>query len=85
MYVYVPPPPSRNARDLGGRLADVVRDAKKQNKKLSYLEVTQAMRLAAREVRDELGGMTNRAQLLLVVALLFGICVAGVALALLTR
>jgi hypothetical protein len=84
MYVHIPQA-SRNARKLSEQLVEVVREAKKNNKNLSQMDVGQAFRLTSQAVREELGGMSQRTLLLIAVGILVVTMVAGIAAALLNR
>ena len=84
MYVHIPQA-SKNARKLSERLVEVVREAKKNNKNLSHMDVGQAFRLTSQAVREELGGMSSKTQILILIGILVALMVAGFALALLSR
>ena len=68
---------SKNAQKLSEQLVEVVRAAKESNKNLSYRDVCQATRLTSAKLREELGGMSHRAQNWIVI-LLVGVLVAGI-------
>lgn len=84
MYVHIPQA-SRNAKKLSEQFVQVVREAKKNNKSLNHMDVCQAWRLTSQAVREELGGMSQRTQLLIVIGILVAMMVAGIAFALLNR
>jgi hypothetical protein len=84
MFVHVPQA-SKNAKKLSGQLVEVVREAKKSNKRLNYMDVCQACRLTTQAVREELGGMSQRTQILIVIGVLVATAVAGAAVALFNR
>ena len=86
MYVHIPQQQaSKNAKKLSEQLIDVIRAAKKNDKNLSYVDVCQATRLTSSKLREELGGMSQRTQIWIVIGILVGTMVAGIALALLNR
>jgi hypothetical protein len=84
MYVHVPQP-SRNARKLSEQLVQVVREARKDNKSLSYMDICQACRLASQSVREEMGGMSQRTHILIAFGILAAVVIMGVVVALLKR
>jgi len=84
MYVHVPQA-SKHAKKLSEHLVQVVREAKKNNKNLSHTDLSQAFRLTSQAVREELGGMAQRTQILLVIGILVATMVAGIAVALFSR
>ena len=84
MYVHVPQA-SKNAKKLSEQLVQVVREAKKTNKNLNHMDVSQAFRLTSQTVREELGGMAQRTQILLVIGILVLTMVAGIVIALFNR
>lgn len=84
MYVHVPQA-SKNAKKLSEQLVEVVREAKKSNKNLSHTDVCQAFRLTSQRVREELGGMAQRTQILIAIGVLVATMVAGIVIALLNR
>jgi hypothetical protein len=75
----VPPTPSPRAEELGQRLAETIEGYRRQNPDLSGLDVRQALRLAAARAGDL--GAPPRA----LIALIAGLAVAGLALALATE
>jgi hypothetical protein len=87
MYVHIPhqQQASKNAKKLSEQLVEVIRAAKKSNKKLSYVDVCQATRLTSFKLREELGGMAQRTQLWIAVGILVTVMVAGIVLAMLNR
>ncbi len=86
MHVHIPQQQaSKNAKKLSEQLIDVIRAAKKNDKNLSYVDVCQATRLTSSKLREELGGMSQRTQIWIVIGILVGTMVAGIALALLNR
>ena len=86
MYIHIPQQQaSKNARKLSEQLIEVVRAAKKDNKKLSYMDLCQATRLTSFKLREELGGMSQKAVLWIVIGVLVATMVAGIAFALLNR
>ncbi len=86
MYVHMhQQPASKNAKKLSEQLIDVVRAAKKDNKKLSYMDVCQATKLTNFKLREELGGMSQKALVWILIGVLVATMVAGIALALLNR
>lgn len=73
-----PPPPSPRAMELGMKVADLIRIYKQEYPDMSFMEVTQAMRVAEKETRPEFGGINASKQaaligLILVVVLLIGL------------
>jgi len=46
--VYVPPPPSPRARELGQRVLDVIEAYRKEHPNVTWIEIHQALRLASR-------------------------------------
>ena len=79
MYVHIPQQQaSKNAKKLSEQLVEVVRAAKKNNKNLSYIDVYQATRLTSFKLREELGGMSQKVLLWIVVGFLFAIMVVGI-------
>jgi hypothetical protein len=84
MFIHVPQA-SKNARELSDRLVEVVREAKKNNKSLNYLEVCHAFRLTGYKVREELGGMSARTQMLIFLGILVALMVGAIAVAMLNR
>ena len=87
MYVHthLHQPASKNAMNLSEQLVEVIRAAKKSNENLSYMDVCQATRLTSSKLREELGGMSQRTQIWILIGILVGTMVAGIALALLNR
>ncbi len=86
MYVHIPQQQaSKNAKKLSEQLVEVIRAAKKNNKNLSYMDVCQATRLTSFKLREELGGMSQKAALWIVIGILVATMVAGIAIALLNR
>ena len=76
---------SKIAKKLSEQLVVVIREAKKSNENLSYKDLCQATRLTSTKLREELGGMSIRTQNWIVVGILVGIGVAGIAVAVLNR
>ena len=79
MYIHVPTPPpapSKKARELAAKLAELVRILRREDPSISRGEVEQGMRLAQDELRRELGGGSSRA---LIITLLAGLLALGVA------
>ena len=69
---YAPvPPPSERARELGGKLAEAVRNFLQENPGVSALEIRQAFRLALTEI-----GIKSQAA---PIALAIGLVVLGLA------
>ena len=77
MYIHHQQPVSKRARELGDRLTEVIRDAQRQDDKLNYQEVSQATRLAAHQVRQELGGMSDKTRILIVAVLICVVMLVG--------
>ena len=69
--MYIPPPPSPEAEELGGHLADVINAYQADHPYMSPLEVRQAVRLA----QDAAPGGNKLA----IKAVLIGLVVLGVA------
>ena len=60
---------SKNAQKLSEQLVGVIRAAKKSNENLSYMDVRQATQLTSSKLRDELGGMSSRTRIVLLISL----------------
>ncbi len=57
-FIFVPQPtPTRRARDLGGRLADVIGQYRRENPRLSGTDVRQALRIASDRESGQFGPM----------------------------
>ncbi len=69
--MYIPPPPSPEAEELGGHLTDVINAYQADHPHMSPLDVRQALKLAQRGL---LGG-----QRLAMKAVLIGVVVLGAA------
>jgi heme A synthase len=72
--VYVPPPPSRRARELGDRVLGVIEEYRREHPNLTWLEIHQALRLASRRSGSERRRMVLA--LALGVFLMFGFLIA---------
>lgn len=74
MFVPVnPPPPSREAQDLGARLAHVVREYRQTHPGVNSGDVHQAFRVAQSTLQSEEGAPYRRAALLAAVVLVLGL------------
>ena len=69
---------SKNAQKLSEQLVEVIRAAKKSNENLSYVDVCQATQLTSSKLRDELGGMSSRTRMIVI---LMGLTVAAITVA----
>jgi hypothetical protein len=60
MFVYVPPPPSPEAKALAAKIAELVRILRSEDPDIDRRDVEQALRLAQEQLRAELGGLDTR-------------------------
>lgn len=83
--MYIPttthiPQPSAQAQDLGQRIASVVRGYLAENPGVKSTDVSQAFMVARQLIRSDLGGIGNRAAILVIVGIIsvlfFGLGVA---------
>ena len=56
MMIFVPPPPSKEAIELGKKIAEAVRMLRDQNPAIRPADVRRGLRLAESELRSSMGG-----------------------------
>ena len=73
--MYIPPPPSPEAQELGGHLADVIEAYQADHPHMSPLDVRQAVRLAQQSVP---GGHKSTIKVVVIgLVLILGLVVLG--------
>ncbi|MHC5063034.1 MAG: hypothetical protein ACYTG5_03555 [Planctomycetota bacterium] len=78
MYIHVPVqppnPPSAKAKEVGAKVAELVRILRQEDPEIGRTDVEQGLTLATAELRRELGGGTAVAPLVMLgLALMFGV------------
>ena len=72
--------PSKQAKELGEKLADVVREELKQDRKLKGRDVLMALQVAKRSLLTDLGLKATSAQMVVLLAALLLVLVVGLAI-----
>ncbi|MFH2003121.1 MAG: hypothetical protein ABIK28_25880 [Planctomycetota bacterium] len=67
------PHPSKRAKDLGHKMAELIRIYKSEDTQLTFMDIRQALRVAEREVQSEFPGLTG----VRLVAILMAGCLAA--------
>jgi len=64
-----PPPPSKNALELGQKISELIQIYQENNRNISMTDIRQAVKIAERDAQAKLGGLSFKIKILILVLL----------------
>ena len=80
MFVYVPAPPTPEAKNLGASIVALIRQSRQENPSIGPRDVQQAMQVALASMREELQIANSRVAMLTILVVLMALAGALIVL-----